>query len=44
MSAANKKQQILDILNVLRQKATTEGEKFRAIAFSKAMKAIDKLI
>ena len=43
MSAANKKQQILDILNVLRQKATAEGEKFRAIAFSKAIKAIDKL-
>jgi len=43
MSAANKKQQILDILNVLRQKATAEGEKFRAIAFSKAIKAIEKL-
>jgi DNA polymerase/3'-5' exonuclease PolX len=43
MSAADKKQQILDILNVLRQKATAEGEKFRAIAFSKAIKAIEKL-
>jgi len=43
MTAADKKQQILDILNVLRQKATAEGEKFRAIAFSKAIKAIEKL-
>ena len=42
-STGDKKQQILDILNVLRQKATAEGEKFRAIAFSKAIKAIEKL-
>ena len=39
----DKKKQILDILNVLRQKATAEGDKFRAIAFSKAIKAIEKL-
>jgi len=43
MSTADKKQQILEILNTLRQKATAEGEKFRAIAFSKAIKAIEKL-
>ena len=39
----DKKKQILEILNVLRQKATAEGDKFRAIAFSKAIKAIEKL-
>ena len=39
----DKKKQILDILNVLRQKATAEADKFRAIAFSKAIKAIEKL-
>ena len=43
MSSGDKKRQILDILNILRQKATAEGEKFRAIAFSKAIKAIEKL-
>jgi DNA polymerase beta len=42
-SIGDKKQQILDILNVLRQKATAEAEKYRAIAFSKAIKAIEKL-
>ena len=42
-STGDKKQQILDILNVLRQKATAEAEKYRAIAFSKAIKAIEKL-
>ena len=39
----DKKKQILDILNVLRQKATAEADKFRAIAFSKAIKVIEKL-
>ena len=42
-STGDKKQQVLNLLNVLRQKATAEGEKFRAIAFSKAIKAIEKL-
>jgi len=42
-STGDKKEQILEILNVLRQKSTAEGEKFRAIAFSKAIKAIEKL-
>ena len=39
----DKKKQILEILNILRQKATAEADKFRAIAFSKAIKAIEKL-
>jgi hypothetical protein len=39
----DKKKQILEILNVLRQKATADADKFRAIAFSKAIKAIEKL-
>jgi DNA polymerase/3'-5' exonuclease PolX len=39
----DKKEQILDILNVLRQKSTAEADKFRALAFSKAIKAIEKL-
>jgi len=43
MSGLNKKQQILEVLTVLRQKATAEADKFRAIAFSKAIKAIEKL-
>jgi DNA polymerase/3'-5' exonuclease PolX len=42
-STGNKKEQILEILNVLRQKSTAEGDKFRAIAFSKAIKAIEKI-
>ena len=42
-STGDKKQQVLNLLNVLRQKTTAEGEKFRAIAFSKAIKAIEKL-
>ena len=42
-STGDKKQQILEILNVLRQKSTAEGDKYRAIAFSKAVKAIEKL-
>ena len=42
-STSDKKQQILEILNVLRQKSTAEGDKYRAIAFSKAVKAIEKL-
>jgi DNA polymerase beta len=43
MPGSDKKQQILEILNTLRQKATAEGEKYRANAFSKAIKAIEKL-
>jgi len=43
MSGLDKKQQILEVLTVLRQKATAEADKFRAIAFSKAIKAIEKL-
>ena len=39
----DKKKQILEILNVLRQKATAEADKYRAIAFSKAIKVIEKL-
>ena len=39
----DKKTQILEILTVLRQKATAEGDKYRAIAFSKAIKAIEKI-
>jgi len=42
-STGDKKEQILEILNVLRQKSTAEADKFRAIAFSKAIKAIEKL-
>jgi DNA polymerase/3'-5' exonuclease PolX len=41
--AGDKKTQILEILTVLRQKATAEGDKYRAIAFSKAIKAIEKI-
>jgi DNA polymerase/3'-5' exonuclease PolX len=40
---SDKKTQILEILIVLRQKATAEGDKYRAIAFSKAIKAIEKI-
>ena len=40
---SDKKTQILEILTVLRQKATAEGDKYRAIAFSKAIKAIEKI-
>jgi len=39
----DKKTQILEILTVLRQKATAESDKYRAIAFSKAIKAIEKI-
>jgi DNA polymerase beta len=39
----DKKKQILDILNVLRQKATAEADKFRILAYSRAIKAIEKL-